>query len=176
MSTLQASTSKFREHFSHSLVLALSTCYHSNHGSMRQLMESRGVGINALHLAHPSQSPLTPSHNTSSELVAMPEVILSFLFFHPIKASPHLASCDLASVSCDLQKRVEQEWQVLGSQLLTELRDRLYCSTDYFIDTDYSADPHSFDRKSLEEVGRGPQHFSMHCIMIYSSPSHMNFE
>ena len=43
---------------------------------------------------------------------------------------------------------------MLGCQLLSELRDKIYCSTDFVIEEDFSADPTAFDRKAAEEVGQ----------------------
>lgn len=51
-----------------------------------------------------------------------------------------------------LQRRRDLEYLVLGSQCLTELRDKILCITDYFIDQDYSDCPDAFDRKSMEKV------------------------
>ena len=41
------------------------------------------------------------------------------------------------------------EFLVLGSQTLTELRDRIICFKDYIIDKDYSECPDAFDRSVM---------------------------
>ena len=46
---------------------------------------------------------------------------------------------------------------MLGSQLLTELRDKILCFRDYIVDTDYSEDPSRFDHRSLM-TGCPPNH------------------
>ena len=58
--------------------------------------------------------------------------------------------------SCDfglsMQKRKDQEFLVLGSQSLCDLRDKILCYNDYYIGKDYSDDPSAFDRKAMEQV------------------------
>ena len=38
---------------------------------------------------------------------------------------------------------------MFGSQKLTELRDKIFCSSDYIINKDYSDNPDDFDRDSI---------------------------
>lgn len=44
-----------------------------------------------------------------------------------------------------MQKRPDLELHVLSSQTLTDLRDKIVCSCDYFISHDFSDDPDSFE-------------------------------
>lgn len=61
------------------------------------------------------------------------EVLLRVIIFHPIK------------------KRRDQEFLVLGSQYLTELRDKVQCSKDYFSGQDCSEDPDACNWQTLEK-------------------------
>ena len=47
------------------------------------------------------------------------------------------------------QKRRDTQMLVLGSQLLTELRDKILCFRDFIVDQDYSEDPTKFNHHSL---------------------------
>ena len=40
------------------------------------------------------------------------------------------------------------EYLVFGAQKLCALRDKIFCSSDYIIDKDYSDNPDAFDRDS----------------------------
>ena len=57
--------------------------------------------------------------------------------------------CLSAEIVSILQKRRDLEYLVLGSQSLTELKDNILCFSDYYVETDYSEDPDSFDRKKV---------------------------
>ena len=41
------------------------------------------------------------------------------------------------------------EYQVFGTQRLSDLRDRIFCIADYTVNTDYSENPSAYDRSTL---------------------------
>jgi snRNA-activating protein complex subunit 3 len=67
----------------------------------------------------------------ASLTVGRGEVVLSVLVYHPIK------------------KRRDSRLLLLGSQLLTVLRDNIQCFRDFIVSDDYSEDPSQFDHHSL---------------------------
>jgi snRNA-activating protein complex subunit 3 len=69
--------------------------------------------------------------DTREVTVNHPEVILSVYIYHPIK------------------KRRDIQALVLGSQRLSELRDKILCFRDFIVDKDYSENPTEFDHDSL---------------------------
>ena len=60
-------------------------CTYSHHESTRHLLDKRGMGMNSLTAPIPGPPVSGPGQSGGSRHVTMPEVILSFLLFHPIK-------------------------------------------------------------------------------------------
>ncbi|KAL5481985.1 hypothetical protein EMCRGX_G022263 [Ephydatia muelleri] len=64
------------------------------------------------------------------------------------------------------EKRRDQEYLVLGSQTLTELRDKIQCSKDYFPGEDCSEDP---DACNLQILEKGPTRPSKSAFFFISN-------
>lgn len=116
--------------------------------AVKDFLEKRLPCPNALRTAQPLQRPAP-----DEELIPMPEVVLSVIVYHPTR------------------KRRDQEYLVLGCQRLCELRDKILCHNDFFIDKDYSEHPDSFDRKTME-LGRVP--FPAHSAFFFINNTFYN--
>ncbi len=66
--------------------------------------------------------------------------------FEPVAFNHHLFP---------FQKQRDQEFVVLGSQKLTELRDKIVCHNDFFIKKDYSENPSSY-REQIDTLPNPP--------------------
>ncbi|XP_065911015.1 snRNA-activating protein complex subunit 3-like [Dysidea avara] len=84
---------------------------------------------------------VTDSHTGAeyiSQPVQQPEVVLTVAIHHPFR-----------------QKKKDMEFQVLGSQPLTVLKDVISCQSDYLIYDDCSENPSEDVQKYVFELGKG---------------------
>lgn len=77
------------------------------------------------------------STDDPKDIIKMPEVILNIVFYRPY----HMYDPGQSRKSRHYSPKVEQRFIVLGSQTLTEVRDKFLCSADLVIPGEFSENP-----------------------------------
>ena len=88
----------------------------------------------------------------SGDILPLKEYVLSIRFYEPFKAAKSLKN----------QPRFHQEFQVLGSQFLVELRDKIYCQCNYGPFLDISDKPNEIEELASNIERPNPGFFFIH--------------